>query len=311
MITPEERFSIGLKALERIKPSNRNRRLLPPASSSLDLAVSEAVIEAGLVKAPSTLLSNPAPRVPSLQMLLAQFGPLYPYSAVLGSCEDGLPFLLDLTNPSPGSLLITAEAAGGKTRLLGSILASIALLSTPEQVSYCIISPHPGEYSNLAHTPNCQAVLRPEDHHTGEWIEALALYAQQQLQATDHGPVLVLAIDDLACCLQSFDKPFGFRDETQPYNIEQSLANLFWLIQNGAYGRVWVIATLPSRQAGIPDNQILEAFGTRLIGNIFDPALAAYLADDFNSGAGSLAAGQQFCVFFGEEWIRFWICAAD
>ena len=64
---------------------------------------------------------KPAPALPPLNEVLAEFGPMPPEALFLGVASDGLPVLLNLHDPIPGPSLITGDAGTGKTGLLQTI----------------------------------------------------------------------------------------------------------------------------------------------------------------------------------------------
>ena len=45
--------------------------------------------------------------------LLDSIQPVQPYTTVFGTCEDGVPFLMDLRDPSPGAILILGDKNSG------------------------------------------------------------------------------------------------------------------------------------------------------------------------------------------------------
>jgi hypothetical protein len=59
-----------------------------------------------------------APALPSLHEVLADFGPMPREALFLGVASDELPVLLNLHEPHPGPILITADPGAGKTALL-------------------------------------------------------------------------------------------------------------------------------------------------------------------------------------------------
>jgi hypothetical protein len=306
MLTSDERFEIGMKYLKRFKPSSAvriehshplyRREPSPFPHSDAGLATVELDPEAD----PEALSSQPENTLqpPSLTELLAQTGPLPPQSVLLGICEDGLPFLFDLTNPAPGSLLIVGDLGSGKTRLVKSVLASARCLSKPNQLSYSIITPDASQYQEEMQAPEyCRHFLSPEEISTARLIESLAQQAERRRRANTPGTLMLLVIDDLAACVQALD--------------DEQFRRLYWLIKHGPRSRIWVLATFDPASLEWIDERILDAFRTRLMGSITDPELAAYLAVDERFSSGGFAAGSQFCVPFGDDWIRFWICDPD
>lgn len=288
MLSQDERFLIGLKVLERLKPSLRGRQNYANPPLSPELAVEDS---AGV--APSSLLRES----PSLAALLRDTGPLSPYSVILGTCEDGLPFLLDLTNPAPGALLIIGDAHSGKSRLLRSILASATLLNPPDQVVFSLVTRDDNDFSGIIQAENCQEVFFSYERPGSELVVSLAEEVERRRRGQTAQPAVILAIDDLAAFMQYMDNGV--------------LSCFYSLLRHGPRSQVWTIATLLPDEAALIDERMLSAFRTRLIGSIASADDAAFLAGGPHSGAESLPAGYQFCVPFGEEWIRFWICNAE
>lgn len=233
--------------------------------------------------------------VPTLDEVIAEGGSFPPGSVILGVCEDSLPFTLDLTDPRPGSLLITGDSRGGLTRLLRSILTSAVALNTPGQASISLISPTPQDFIPVAGSPHFNQIYCPEQTDAIDHLYTLAEMAEQRRRGSGRGPSIILAIDHLETWLEQMD--------------DEAFARLYSLAIHGPRSRIWVFATLTAGLVDQIDLRLLDAFHTRLIGHIESPGLATYLAQDANSGADELQPGLQFTVPFNEGWIRFWICA--
>jgi FtsK/SpoIIIE family len=310
MLTLEERLMIGLKVLEKLRPRLRALRpqgegplseeISPEGASSentfpLDVSSLAAgdLIEGVAAEAPSEHLFE----VPTLEWVLEQVGSLSPYSLVLGLCDDGLPFVLDLTNPAPGALLITGEASSGKTRLLKAILASVIRINAPDQVPFSVIATQPDEYLSLADADHCQQLNGINESEINDLIHELAGVVEERRKGGSQGPVYLLAIDDLASLVQSLD--------------ELTYARLYWLIRHGPRSRVWTIATLSTERAAELDVRFLEAFRTRLLGFMTDADLAISLSGDSNFNMDDLRYGFEFCVPYGQDWLRFSICEPE
>ena len=70
--------------------------------------------------------AKPMPAAPSLVDSLSELGPMPREALLLGLASDGLPVLLNLHDPHPGPLLITADPGTGKTALLQLIAHAAA-----------------------------------------------------------------------------------------------------------------------------------------------------------------------------------------
>lgn len=298
MLSSEERLMIGLKVLERIKPMLRGRQDGGPVSTQGNSYVAKDRFEQ---VERNEVWDVDGENQSSLQALIERAGELPSFSAILGTCEDGLPFLLDLTNPAPGSLLIAGDRGAGKTRLLQAILGSAEILNSPDQVRFHLIAQDGQDYDQIAAYEHCLDTIPAEDISMNELILSLADTAEERRHSSrwvlEEEPILILAIDDLASCLQYMDR--------------ETFTRLSWLVRHGPRSRIWTIATLDTSGALRVDERLLAAFRTRLIGRIRSSRQAAALAGQPDPGVRNLAAGEQFCVPFGEDWIRFWICDAN
>lgn len=291
MVSPEERLLIGLKVLERLRPELRARREgFPPYEEAGDWHTTGEEVGADDFYIPDQ------PGLSALQDVLSQAGPLPPYSLLLGACEDGLPFLLDLNNPAPGSLLVAGDRSSGKTRLLRAILSSAVMLNSPSEVAFNVIAARPDEYTGLEQEDHCEGIFAASDPCLDNFIVALSYLVEERRRSGSFGPAMVLVVDDLAELLQ--------------YISRRAFGRLFSIVQHGPSQRVWVAAAISSEQAGAVDG-LLSGFRTRLVGSIASPDLAEAFCGEGQALATELEPGSQFIAPFGSEWIHFWVCPAD
>ncbi|MBN1145840.1 MAG: hypothetical protein JXA78_01190 [Anaerolineales bacterium] len=291
MATLEERVMNDLKALMRLWPALQERLAwsIPPEGEAAPGG--PLALQAG---------DEACAWPPSLEALLDHCAPLPTHSIILGACEDGLPFMLDLTNPAPGALLALADPGSGKTRLLKAILASAVYLNPQESVEFNLIAPDPGEFPGLAQVGQCRQVVHAGENSTedlAKLIDDLALVVETRRRSTPGDPAIILAIDDLARCAQLLD--------------EQAFAQLYALAKHGPRSRVWTIATLSAERSPEVDPRLLAAFRTRLIGVIEDAELGFYLSGDESQETRALQENGLFCVPYGGGWVRFWVCDPD
>ncbi len=262
--------------------------MLRPEPQELDLPYLEGEVVEGIYRDEYLL----PPPVPSLSAVLASLGHLPSQSALIGLCEDGMPFLMDLSNPSPGSILITGQPGSGKTRLLAALLTSAAQLNDPYSMNFCVISPQLYELEPLRRFSHCQGIAAPYERDASEMIMKLAAVAEQRRSGRELGPAVILAIDDLAY----------LAGEYLDYGVS---AHLRWLLQYGPASMVWPVVTIRSDQAYAVDRRMLAFFSTRFLGQ------GHYEHDNHKLGYGSRNLSEHFLqegtfeVLFNNQWIRF------
>ena len=221
-------------------------------------AVAHEALEALEYRTSHSEYSQAAPRT-SLDAWLRRIGPLPPYSAVLGQCTDGLPMLVDLSDPEHGAILVVGDE--GLEALPRALLVSAAYLNHPDQVSFTVITPD-HDFDDLARLPACDSVISSYDRRSSEAVIELAAVAEQRKSGRERGPVHVLCIHDLRALL-SYDE----------YDL---LAYLSWLVEFGA--RLGVVPLATVRLGDIAPIQeqaprLLPLFATRVAA-----ALPAYQA---------------------------------
>ena len=305
MSTLDKYLISSLKSLDqwlpRLQPQarphqERRPRISPPAAD-LPLEIPDADFETGPANEQESSSSASIAWPPTLADMLKSLPEPPPYAALLGACEDGLPFLFDLANPAPGAILVTGDAAGGKTDLLHSLLHSACRMNAPEQLVFNVIASQPDEFLDLNEMEHCQAVLPVEEGAVADLIAELVETVETRKRNHPQDPAMILVIDDLAALLSFLD--------------EQTYSRLYWLIRHGPRYQVWTLATLPAGQAAHMDPRFLSAFRTRLFGYMHDERLAQRLAGDDGIATRDIERGRQFLVPYGGEWLRFWICKID
>ena len=234
---------------------------------------------------------QPTPAQPSLNEVLAEYGPMPSEALFLGVAADGLPVLLNLYDPVPGPILIAANPGAGKTALLQTVALAAGRMHRPDDLQFGVLTNHSDEWSGMENIPNNVGVF-PLYHQSAEdFILSLASWAHGN--KTSQQAVLLLLDDLEAATNLDFD----------------ARQNLRWLLLRGPARRVWPMVTLnPNRMENIMP--WLDAFRTRVFGTMQDQKQISQL-DAVSAELESLNSGSHFTLKEGDHWLRFWLPSID
>lgn len=235
--------------------------------------------------------ARPIPARPSLNRILADFGPMPEEALFLGVASDELPVLLNLHDPIPGPLLIIGDPGTGKTDLLQTIARAVGTMHHPEKVQFGALTSHSDEWTGLEEIQNNVGVFSIHHRSSEDFILSLASWAHGNKSSKQS---VLLMIDDLEAIT----------------NMEMdAVQNLRWLLLRGPARRVWPIITLSTKY--LDDMEAwLAAFRTRILGDIRNKEHIRRL-DAGQAGLNSLTRGSEFTLREGDRWLRFWIPASD
>jgi hypothetical protein len=239
----------------------------------------------------TTRQTETSPALPPLNEVLAECGPMPREALFLGVASDELPVLLNLHDPIPGPILITADPGSGKTALLQTIALAARAMHPPEDLQFGVLTNHPDEWSGLEAMPNNVGIFPLYNQSAEDFILSLASWAHGN--KTSQQAVLLLLDDLEAASNLDFD----------------ARQNLRWLFLRGPARRVWPIITLnPNRIENILP--WLDAFRTRIFGTIRNQKQIEQLGA-VSAELESLSSGSHFILREGESWLRFWIPSID
>ncbi len=213
-------------------------------------------------------------------------------SILLGQCKDGLPFLLDLSDPASGPVLISGDQACGKTHQLQVLVESAVRIHKPSQLQLSIFTHNPTDWgylvNNKAYMEYLQDVHAWYDGRAEEKIKALIDLAEKRRDDQVIGPKVMLILDDL-----NFVEDLSFEAQT----------NLRWLIAYGAQSGVWIIAAVKSRYAKSL-TYWLEPFRTRILGKISSTNQSWMLAVG-REPQKRIMEPSMFRVWTGSNWMTY------
>ena len=234
---------------------------------------------------------KPTPALPSLDEVLADYAPMPHEALFLGVASDNLPVLLNLHDPVPGPILITADPGAGKTKMLQTIALAAGAMHQPQNLQFGVLTNHPDEWNGMEQIPNNVGVFPLFDEAAKDLILSLASWAHNNKASTQS---VLLFLDDLeAASNLDFD----------------ARQNLRYLLLRGPARRVWPIITLnPNRMENIMP--WLEAFHTRIFGRMQNPRHTSQL-DAVSAELEALHSGSHFTLKEGDHWLRFWLPSID
>lgn len=187
----------------------------------------------------------------SLSNMVAQFGSFPPFSVILGQCMDGLPLMIDLSNPKPGSMLLFNMHDRAVSGLVSTICTSAGEINSPEDVVVCMITVDPDDHLGLLSYPHCQAILAPYERSVGAMVYELAAIAEQRRYGRENGPAVLLVIDDL----------FTFFSHNTDYGL---FVNFKWLVNYGPRSMVWPVITIRNTNLSKFTSEMISLFPYRI-----------------------------------------------
>ncbi|GAP08715.1 hypothetical protein ATHL_03652 [Anaerolinea thermolimosa] len=240
----------------------------------------------------ATAARKPVALSPELEALLKQLVGLPRETALLGVCEDGLPVLLDLNDPAPGSLLVCADNYDLRMGVLRTLLQSAMVLNSPRHVQFLVLSARPQEWQDwLPESENrhCLGVEDILEESGARWLLKLATWADQRRSLGRDGPSVLVVIDDLSAAAR----------------LEyEARVNFDWLVREGPAVKIWPVASavaesLPGlgRWARLFQSAIL---GTALDGEVYRKC--------FQLGEEELALftdAERMAVRIQDQWLKF------
>jgi len=234
---------------------------------------------------------KPIPAQPTLEQVLAGFGPMPEEALFLGVASDELPVLLNLHDPVPGPLLIVGDPGTGKTAFLQTIARATATMHQPEKLQFGVLTNHPDEWSGFEGIPNNVGVFSIHHRSSEDFILSLASWAHGNKSSKQS---VLLMLDDLEA-ITNMDV--------------DTVQNLRWLLLRGPSRRVWPIITLSTQSLGNMEAW-LGTFRTRIFGNVKNNNDVRKL-DAGQANLNTLENGSEFTLREGTRWLRFWIPALE
>ena len=161
-----------------------------------------------------------------LAQTIAEVGPLPEEGLFIGMADNGLPVLLNMEDPSMGSILFLAEKYSGKTLALKIIAGSIELTHRPEAVKFAILTNDSYKWRDFQNSPNLIGIFSFSQPATNTFINGLTNWAHVNGDKTQTVILLIDGIHNL---------------DALDVDVQR---NIQWLLNYGPEHRVWPIGSL-------------------------------------------------------------------
>lgn len=234
---------------------------------------------------------------PFAALSFAEYLNRHPYlpenSVVFGICDDGLPVLLDLQDPAPGSVLISSSHLEGVIHILQMALFSTLTRTNSGELSILVISRDPDNwqpFQKLAGRHRLE-ILPVYDRVSASAILHFSRILDQRTNGRSRGNLHLLIVDDI--------------DYLNRLDFD-ALINFQWFAKEGAQYQMRTLAGIQAERVEEND-RFLSSFRTRVIGYVSDPFHATWLANARPPDTTAFHPTEQFCVRINRSWMNFWL----
>ena len=196
-----------------------------------------------------------------------------PCTAVLGLDGQGTPLLLRLSSPQVAHVLVAGTTGSGKTALLQTMAASLALFNRPHQLQLALLDPKGRGLGPLAHLPHLGWPLAQE---AAQAVNLLRQLVEEMVRRDRTGrgePHLVLIVDEVADLVQA-----SSRGSARGVGGGEVVELLTRLVQRGRQAGVHVVAATQRPTSRLLGGLMKANFPVRLVGRVMsgqDALLAA------------------------------------
>lgn len=212
-------------------------------------------------------------------------------TAVLGLEPDGTPLLLRLSAPDVTHVLVAGTTGSGKTALVRTLLASLAMFNRQSQVQLVLIDPKGRGFAPLAGLPHVLGRIVSSVEDAIERLHWLVEEMERRDRAGVNRPALVVGIDELADLLM-----------TGGAKVEMLLTRLS---QRGREAGIHLVACTQKPTAQVIGGVMKANFPVRLVGAVASKDEARYATGISDSGAEKLEGKGDFLLVAKGESIRF------
>lgn len=212
-------------------------------------------------------------------------------AALIGLDDQGTPLLLSLPSPDVAHVLIAGATGSGKTVLLRTLLASLAMHNHLGEVQLVLVDPKWRGLAPLARLPHLLCPPLSEASAITERLEGLVEEMARRDREGISAPHLVLAIDELA--------------EVSALCGSRALDALTRLCQRGREAGIHVVAATQKPASSLLGPLLKANFPVRLVGSVASADDARVATGLPASGAERLAGRGDFLLVVRGQCCRF------
>jgi DNA segregation ATPase FtsK/SpoIIIE, S-DNA-T family len=218
-------------------------------------------------------------------------------TAVLGVADDGAPLLVRLPSPDVGHILIAGTTGSGKTALLQSIIASLAIAHRRSQLQLVLIDPKGYSFAALHDLPHLLHPIVSQPDRALDLLGEMTALLDRRATTARPEPCVVIVIDELADLAQSFGSRSG--------GGAQVIDRVGRLVQRGREANIHVIAATQRPSSAIIGPLVKANFPVRLVGRVVSPEDARVAAGIGGTGAERLSGRGDFLAISNLGTLRF------
>ena len=209
-------------------------------------------------------------------------GHVPPCTALLGLDGEGTPLLLRLSSPEVAHVLVAGTTGSGKTALLRSMAASLALFNRPHQLQLALVDPKGRGLGALAPLPHLGWPLAQEVEEAVSLLRQLVGEMERRDRIGRSEPRLVLIVDEVADLAQ--------------VGGGEVVELVTRLVQRGRQAGVHVVAATQRPTCQLLGGLMKANFPMRLVGRVMSGQDALLAAGVGGTGAERLGGRGAFVM---------------